>query len=143
MEKWPAWAHGTTFGGNPVSCAAAIGTIETIREEKLLENCRQRGAAAMTRLKAMKKRFPLIGDVRGMGLMIGVELVNGDGSPAGTTCERLLDACLQRGLIIINCGPDRNIIRFIPPISITEAELAEALEILEEGLVAVSGDSVP
>ncbi len=139
MGKWPAWAHGTTFGGNPVSCAAAIGTIETIRDGHLLENCRTRGAEAMARLRGMKKRFPLIGDVRGMGLMIGVELVNRDGSPAAAAFERLLDECLQRGLIIINCGPDRNIVRFIPPISITEAELTEALDILEEALAAVTG----
>jgi 4-aminobutyrate aminotransferase len=145
MEKWPAWAHGTTFGGNPVSCAAAIGTIETIRDEKLLENCRQRGADTMARLRTMKKRFPIIGDVRGMGLMIGVELVERDGSPAGAACERLLDECRERGLIIINCGPDRNIIRFIPPINISAAELTEALDILEAALVAVlrNGDACP
>lgn len=141
MARWPAWAHGTTFGGNPVSCAAAIGTMETIRDEGLLDNCRRRGDEALARLRALQKRCPLVGDVRGMGLMIGVELVNGDGTPAGAACERLLEVCRERGLIVITCGPDRNIVRFIPPISITAAELTEALEILEAALLQVAAES--
>jgi 4-aminobutyrate aminotransferase len=138
MEQWPTGAHGTTFGGNPVSCAAASATIETIRDESLLGRCRERGTAALERLRAMQEHHPLIGDVRGMGLMIGVELVNADGTPAGAACERLLEECLDRGLIIINCGPERNIVRFIPPLTITEAELDEALEIFAGALEAVS-----
>jgi 4-aminobutyrate aminotransferase len=134
MNQWPPWAHGTTFGGNPVSCAAAIATIEAIRDERLLDRCRELGTEVMARLRTMQKLNPLIGDVRGMGLMIGVELVNNDGSPAGVLCERLLEGCRKRGLIIINCGSERNIVRFIPPLTITDAELNEALEIFAEAL---------
>jgi len=138
MKRWPTWAHGTTFGGNPVSCAAAIATIETIREENLLERCRSLGESVMARLRAMQKKLPLIGDVRGMGLMIGVELVNPDGSPASAACDRLLELCLEMGLIIINCGPERNIIRFIPPLTISDGEMDQALSIFEKALRQIS-----
>jgi 4-aminobutyrate aminotransferase len=138
MKKWPTWAHGTTFGGNPVSCAAAIATIETIRDEQLLPRCRQLGATTLEQLRALRKRHPLISDVRGKGLMIGVELVQADGSPASAACDQILRECLERGLIIINCGPDRNIIRFIPPLTISDGELDQALKILGDALDAVS-----
>jgi 4-aminobutyrate aminotransferase len=138
MNRWPSGAHGTTFGGNPVSCAAAIGTIETIRDEGLLLRCRELGGAAIARLRALQEQNPVIGDLRGMGLMIGVELVQSDGTPAGRICERLLEECLKRGLIIINCGPDRNIVRFIPPLTISGAELDEALTIFASALGAVT-----
>jgi len=137
MSQWPVGAHGTTFGGNPVSCAAAIGTIETIRDDRLLPHCRKLGATALTRLQALQEQHPLISDVRGMGLMIGVELRQGDGTPAAGACERLLAECLKRGLIVINCGQARNIIRFIPPLSMSDAELDEALGIFAAALEAV------
>lgn len=138
MEQWPSGAHGTTFGGNPVACAAAIATIETIRDEGLLPRCVELGEHALARLREMRQRRPLIGDVRGMGLMIGVELVEPDGGPAGNACERLLEWCRERGLLIINCGPDRNVLRLAPPLTITDGELEQALSIIEEGLGAVS-----
>jgi len=137
MSQWPAGAHGTTFGGNPVSCAAAIGTIETIRDEELLPRCRKLGETALARLRALQENYPLIGDVRGMGLMIGVELVNSDGTPAGSLCERLLEECRKRGLLLINCGPERNIVRFIPPLTISDGELDEALAIFAAALEAI------
>lgn len=138
MTRWPAGAHGTTFGGNPVSCAAAIGTIETIRDEELLPRCRELGTTALARLRALQEQHPVIGDVRGMGLMIGIELVQSDGTPASRTCERLLEECLQRGLIVINCGPARNIVRFIPPLTISDTELEEALAIFAGALGTVA-----
>ncbi len=138
MESWPEGAHGTTFGGNPLSCAAAIATIETIRDEGLLSRCRMLGEQAMTRLRAMQERYFRVGDVRGSGLMIGVELVNADGTPAGDICQRLLEFCCEQGLILINCGPERNIIRFIPPLTISDRELEQALDIIETGLGALS-----
>ena len=138
MDRWPAGAHGTTFGGNPVSCAAAAATIETIRDDGLLARCRELGGAALVRLRGMQQQFPVIGDVRGLGLMIGVELVKSDGSPNGAACEQLMERCLERGLIIINCGPERNTVRFIPPLTISDPELEQALDILEEALKTVS-----
>jgi len=137
MNRWPTWAHGTTFGGNPVSCAAAIGTIETIRDEELLPRCREMGAKVLERLLALQAQNPVIADIRGMGLMIGVELAEIDGTPASKTCERLLNECLKQGLIIINCGPERNIVRFIPPLIMSDAELDEALDIFAAALETV------
>ena len=88
MEKWPTRAHGTTFGGNPVSCAEAIATIETIRDEGLLPCCCQLGATTLDRLRLWQKKHPLISDVRGKGLMIGMELTQPDGSPAAPPAIR-------------------------------------------------------
>ena len=138
MDQWPTGAHGTTFGGNPIACAAAIATIETIRDEGLLPRCRELGERAMERLRGMRERHPLVGDVRGMGLMIGVELVEDWGKPAGAACERLLEWCRERGLLIINCGPDRNVLRLVPPLTICDDELDQALSIIDEGLGAVT-----
>ena len=130
MKKWPTWAHGTTFGGNPVSCAAAIATIETIRDDDLLERCRHLSTVTRERLKTLQQSHSLITDVRGMGLMVGIELKDRNGAPAGPACDHLLRECLRNGLIIINCGQDRNIVRFIPPLTISDAELDQALTIL-------------
>jgi 4-aminobutyrate aminotransferase len=138
MEQWPEGAHGTTFGGNPVSCAAAIATMETIRDEGLLLRCRELGAAMLSRLQGLQERHPVIGDLRGMGLMIGVELVKPDGSPDSATCDRLLEECRTRGLIIINCGPERNTVRLIPPLTITDTELDEAMAIFAQAVASVT-----
>ncbi len=92
----------------------------------------------MERLRGMQERHPLVGDVRGMGLMIGVELVEDWGTPAGAACERLLEWCRERGLLIINCGPDRNVLRLVPPLTISDDELDQALSIIDEGLGAVA-----
>jgi len=137
MEQWPMGAHGTTFGGNPLACAAAIATIETIRNEGLLPRSRVLEERAMTRLRAMSERYPRIADVRGLGLMIGVELATTDGTPDTEGCERLMAWCLSQGLIIINCGPDRNVIRLIPPLTISDSELDQGLDIIEAGVAAL------
>ncbi len=134
MEKWPMGAHGTTFGGNPLACAAAMATIETIRDEGLLPRSRILEEWAMARLRSLRERYPRIADVRGLGLMIGVELATADGNPDGKGCERLMEYCRAQGLIIINCGPERNVIRLIPPLTIGDDELRQALDILEAGL---------
>jgi 4-aminobutyrate aminotransferase len=138
MSRWTAGAHGTTFGGNPVSCAASLATIAVIEEEDLLDNARRLAARAMTRLKAMSGFSPVIGDVRGIGLMIGVEFVTESGAPDRGACEKVLSFCLENGLILINCGTDRNVIRFIPPLTTTEAELDLAVSILERGVCSHS-----
>ena len=88
----------------------------------------------MARLRVFQKHHPIVGDVRGMGLMIGVELVGPDGKPAASECGQVLERCLQQGLIVINCGPERNIIRFIPPLTISDEELGQALDILEQAI---------
>jgi 4-aminobutyrate aminotransferase len=138
MTKWPAGAHGTTFGGNPVSCAASLATIAVIEEEDLLEKSRSLSSLAMSRLNALAGLSPFIGDVRGIGPMIGVEFVTESGTPDRGGCDKVLDFCLDNGLILINCGTERNVIRFIPPLTTTEAELDTAISILERGVLSLS-----
>lgn len=135
MSKWPPGAHGTTFGGNPVSCAASVATIEKIDNEGLLDNAVRVGGLAVERLRAMKERHPFIGDVRGLGLMIGVEFVKEDGAPDAGRLEGIMGRCLEAGLIMIDCGTEKNVARIMPPLTITEQEMGRALDIIEEALV--------
>lgn len=134
MEQWPSGAHGTTFGGNPVSCAACSATIDVIRDESLLEKTASRGGLLLERLQRLAERHPVIGQVRGHGFMIGIEFVLPDHAPDPGSCERVVTYCLEHGLILINCGIDRNVIRFIPPLTATDRELDNALTIFEEGV---------
>ncbi|WKZ31902.1 MAG: aspartate aminotransferase family protein [Thermodesulfobacteriota bacterium] len=134
MSKWPPGAHGTTFGGNPVSAAAAVATIDTIRKRGLLENSARTGEYALSRLNDMKKRHSIIGDVRGLGLMIGIEFVKEDGGPDKEGLERVMERCLDNGLVIIECGPGKNVARLMPPLTVTREEMDAALSIFEEAL---------
>jgi len=140
MRQWAAGAHGTTFGGNPVACAAAVATLEVFREERVLENARARGQEAMARLRALAERSPFIGEVRGKGLMIGVEFVDPahDGAPGGDIVRRVLEACLRRGLILYPAGHAGHVLRFIPPLTVTREQLDLGLAILEETVGALS-----
>ena len=135
MSKWAPGAHGTTFGGNPVSCAASIATIDKIRNDGLLENAVRVGSYATGRLCRMQEKYPFIGDVRSLGLMIGVEMIKEDGSPDKGLLERIMKKCLDGGLIMIECGADKNIARVMPALTITEAQMKESLDIFEEALV--------
>ena len=92
---------------------------------------------AMARLGRLAGHSPAIGDVRGVGLMIGIEFVTESGAPHRAAADQVLDFCLEHGLILINCGLERNVIRFIPPLTTSEAELNTALEILEEGVASL------
>ena len=134
MEKWSPGAHGTTFGGNPVACAAALATIDVIEREGLLERALTLGRRATDRLVDLSRRFSAIGDVRGPGLMIGIEFVKEDGSPNPEACRKVRSACQERGLVLIDCGRDKHVIRFIPPLITTDAEMDQGLDIFEKAL---------
>ncbi len=134
MRKWPPGAHGTTFGGNPVACASALATIDVIEKENLLENASRMGRLALRELKKIARTRPYIGDVRGMGLMIGVEFVDKEGSPGRKRLEKVMARCLEKGLIIIECGVDKNVARLIPPLNITKEEMLRAIGIFREAL---------
>jgi len=131
MKKWKRGAHGNTFGGNPVCCAAAIATLDLVREQ-FAANAARVGAHFMGRLAGLKDEYPCIGDVRGRGLMIGVELVEKDGSPARALVERLLHTAYQNGLLLLSCGVST--LRFMPPLSVSEAEVDEAMGYLRHAL---------
>lgn len=139
MEKWPKGAHGTTFGGNPVSCAAAVATIEIIEKEGLLAKAIRTGGHTMTRVRSIQERYPPIGDVRGLGLMIGIEFVTASGEPDTVGLNKVMRDCLEKGLVLLDCGVDKNIIRLAPPLVVKTEEIDTGLDIFEEALKATYG----
>jgi 4-aminobutyrate aminotransferase len=141
MREWAPGAHGTTFGGNPVSCASALATIEAIEREGLLAHAASVGEFAIGRLREMKEKHERIGDVRGLGLMIGIEFVGKQGEPDTEGLKRILEYCLGKGLVLLECGVDKNIIRLAPPLPVTREEMARGLDILEEAITATGGGS--
>jgi len=129
MEHWKAGTHGGTFGGNVVACAAGVATIAAIQEEHLLENARARGLQLMTGLGHLQEEQPRIGDVRGLGLMVGAEFTAPDGKPDKAAAKQVVHECLDQGLMLLTCGPWDNTIRLIPPLTVSEAEIQEGLAI--------------
>jgi len=138
QERWGKSAHGTTFGGNPVSCAAGLAVLEEIRERDLVANAAARGAELSAGLRAIAARDARIGDVRGPGLMIGVEFVTDRATraPDGPTCEAVIAGCADEGLLVLTCGVQHNVIRWIPPLDVTSEEIAEALAIFQRVLAS-------
>lgn len=138
-EKWMVGTHGGTYGGNPIGCAAAEATVRVLLEERLLENAAVRGAQLMDGLHELQVRYPLIGDVRGLGLMVGVEFTDPvTEKPATDVAGRVIRHCLEEGhLIMMNCGPYGNTVRWIPPLVVTETQINEGLTIFENALAAV------
>jgi len=135
MDQWPLGSHGTTFGGNPIACSVALASLEIIKEEGLLENTKLMGEYAVNRLLEMKKEFPIISDVRGVGLMIGIELCNPEtGDPDGKAVMDVLDDCLEGGVLFYLCGNSGEVIRMIPPLTITKEQIDDGLDILENVL---------
>jgi 4-aminobutyrate aminotransferase len=133
IMTWPRGAHGNTFGGNPLSCAAALATIQLI-EDEYLENAEQVGQYTNDALHEIMARHPRIGDVRGLGLMIGVEFVKDRKSkvPDEELCSKVVNLAFERGLILLSCG--KSVIRFAPPLSISKAEVDEGLAIFDEAV---------
>jgi 4-aminobutyrate aminotransferase len=136
MERWHPGSHGGTYGGNAVACAAAVATIQAIREERMVENAARLGDVLKSELVAVQRRHPAIGDVRGLGLMVGAELVGQGGAPDAALCKRVLAGCRDRGLLLLNCGPYDNVVRFIPPLVVDEGQVRRAVQIFEEALEA-------
>jgi 4-aminobutyrate aminotransferase len=137
VDAWPKGSHGTTFGGNPVSCAAALAVQQVMGD--FLPNARELSTHAFERLSKLKTDHSVIGDVRGLGLMIGVELVKDPQTrePDPAAFKAIQRYCLERELILIDCGPDANVIRFIPPLITTRPELDWAIDLIGEALETV------
>jgi 4-aminobutyrate aminotransferase len=131
MQKWKKGAHGNTFGGNPVCCAAANATIDLVRDQ-YAANAAKVGAHFMKRLGELRADYPCIGDLRGLGLMIGLELIEKDGTPARALVDRLLHRAYHNGLLLLSCGVST--LRFMPPLCVTEAEVDEAMVYLRQSL---------
>ena len=136
MSQWLAGSHGTTFGGNPVACAAALAVQEVIKEENLLENCRTMGQKMLSRFQEFAQQYAFIGEARGLGLMLALEFIKpGQGkTPNGQACTAFLEGCLKRGLLGYMAGLNGQVARFMPPITLTNEQVDEALSIMEESL---------
>jgi 4-aminobutyrate aminotransferase len=137
LMDWTPGSHASTFGGNPVSTSAAIEVIKIIKEERLLENAEKVGGHLIKRLREMQDTHPMMGDVRGRGLMVGVELVKDRDSkePAKEETEEVMMRCFEKGAALVNCGV--SVIRWMPPLLITEELIDSALEIFDGVLTEV------
>jgi 4-aminobutyrate aminotransferase len=136
MTAWGKGAHGSTYGGNPVACAAGVAVLETIQEEGLVANARARGFELLGSLREMMADHDEIGDVRGRGLMIGVEFVKDRATrtPDGQTAEAVIARARDAGLLLLSCGIAHQVIRWIPPLDVTVPEIEESLQIFEGAL---------
>ena len=136
IDAWPVGAHGTTFGGNPVSTAAAVAVMETM--EGLLPHARDLSKRSFERFEELAARHSTIGDVRGLGLMIGIELVSDRETrePDAEAFQHVQRHAFERELIIISCGPDGSVLRFVPPLVTTREELDWAIDLIDEGLTS-------
>ena len=138
MEKgWPG-SQGGTYGGNAVACAAALATLDVIEEERLVANAASVGARLVEQLRNVAGRHDVIGDVRGRGLMIGTEFTRADGTPDGDTATEVRLQCERRGLLLLPCGAFGQVVRWLPPLIVSEAQAKEAVEIFDEAVTVTS-----
>jgi 4-aminobutyrate aminotransferase len=132
-SKWAPGSHGGTYGANALACASAIATIKVMQEEGLVQNAAKRGEQLRDRLKELQTKYPVIGDVRGLGLMDAVEFTK-NGMPDKDTATAIRMACLENGLILIPCGMYDNVIRWIPPLIVSKDEIDQGVDIFEKAL---------
>ena len=137
MKKWQTGTHGGTYGGNAVACAAGVASIKAMKEEKMPENARVRGEQLINRLRRAQLDFPVIGDVRGLGLMIGVEFRTLERKPDKVTTKSVVAECFNRKLMLLTCGTYDNVIRWIPPLIVTKNEIEEGVDIFIDALSTV------
>ena len=143
MESVHVGGIGGTFGGNPLACSAALAVLDTVEREGLLDRARRIGALMIARLREMADRFSLVGDVRGRGAMVAIELVEDKSTkmPAKHAATRLIDECYRQGVIVLKAGTYDNVVRLLPPLSIDEGLLSEGLDVLEKALVTVEQEA--
>lgn len=132
FAEWKPGSHGSTFGGNPISCAAAAANIDTLRG--VLPGVQERSELSFERFKAIASENAAVGDVRGLGLMIGIDLVDHNGKPNPAAFEHVYSEAEANGLFILPCGPDGNVIRFIPPLNVSLEDLGSGIDILESAI---------
>jgi 4-aminobutyrate aminotransferase len=137
MEKWAPGAHGGTYGGNAVGTAAAYATLKVIKEEKLVENSATMGTLLSNGLRAIQAKYPVIGDVRGLGLMVAVEFVKPDGAPNPDAVAKVIAACFAEKVLLLNCGTFDQAIRIIPPLVVNETQINEFLAIFEQAVASL------
>jgi 4-aminobutyrate aminotransferase len=135
VMDWPMGAHGNTYGGNPLACAAALATLDLV-ENELMKNAAEVGAYALQRLKSLKEKYPIITDVRGLGLMIGVEILDDEKKPKYSRRDELLKLAFEHGLLLLGCG--KNVIRIVPALVINKNEIDAGMEIFDHVLGKVA-----
>ena len=139
MDSVHAGGLGGTYGANPLACAAALAVLEVFEEEDMLGKSRALGKKLKDRFEKWQKQFKIIGEIRGLGAMLGLAIVKGDGrEPAADEAKKLAAFCLERGLIILTCGSYGNVVRVLAPFVITDEQLEKGLTILETGLSEIS-----
>ncbi len=135
MAKWPQGSHGGTYGGNPIGCAAALATLEVLVDDGAIANAAQRGDQLLAALRALQPAHKVLGDVRGLGLMVATELVDADGRPASERCAAVIGRCRDaHNVLFMNAGTFSNIVRWMPPLIVTEAEIDRAVAAFTEAL---------
>ncbi|WP_338596593.1 aminotransferase class III-fold pyridoxal phosphate-dependent enzyme [Saccharopolyspora sp. SCSIO 74807] len=138
-KAWPG-SQGGTYGGNAVAAAAAIATLDVVRENDLVGNAAEQGARLQEGLRKVAAEHPVIGEVRGRGLMVGNEFTTSDGAPDTATATRAHAAAAERGLLLLTCGPRGNVVRMIPPLIVNSEQVDEAVRLWSEAVsAAVSG----
>lgn len=131
MDQWPAGAHGGTFGGNPLACAAGLKTLEIIERDHLLDNCKKQGAYFLDKLKKLQAKYPArIKEVRGVGLMVAMELCDEAGKPDAKLTAAIKAGALEKDLLLLTCGSDHNVVRFIAPLIVGKEEIDKAMDII-------------
>lgn len=128
LDQWPPAAQGTTFGGNPVACRAGLATLNIIQEQELMVNAVKIGDFIQDRFREARSDLPIIGDVRGKGLMVGVELINADGSPAALIIKEVIKEMGSKGIVLTKCGASA--LRFAPPLIISREQAGEGVDII-------------
>jgi 4-aminobutyrate aminotransferase len=141
-SQWLEARHGSTFGGNPISCAAALASIRVMQEEKLDKRAEKLGNEMLKRLQKFANGKQHIGEIRGRGLMIGIDFDQPDGSPGKSIAKHIMQRCLENNLIVLNCGEHGQVIRLIPSLTISDSELEKACEILEKCMDIKEGDVI-
>lgn len=131
MDQWPAGAHGGTFGGNPLACAAGLKTLEIIERYHLLDNCKKQGAYFLDKLKELQAKYPArIKEVRGVGLMVAMELCDEAGKPDAKLTAAIKAGALEKDMLLLTCGSDHNVVRFIAPLIVGKEEIDKAMDII-------------
>ncbi|MBI1802461.1 MAG: aminotransferase class III-fold pyridoxal phosphate-dependent enzyme [Chloroflexi bacterium] len=136
MDRWIPGTHGGTYTGNAIACAAGVATIQVMREERLVENAARMGELLMDGLAELQARHPVIGDVRGLGLMVAAEFGEA-GKPDSHAAKAARQAAQDDHLLLLTCGPYDNVIRFVPPLVVNAAQIEDALRIVEKAVARV------
>jgi len=142
MKLWEPGSHGGTYGGNAVACAAAAATVRVIRDERLLENTQTHGAQLISGLRHLQEEYPILGDVRGLGLMIGTEFRTSNNKPDKGSAKAVVQTCLDSGLLLLTCGTWDNTVRWIPPLIVNNEQIGMALNIFSQALEQLPANKI-